>query len=394
MKKFFEKIFEKILAPVIAVSMIAAVVASVFLIQALLGGAVMKLFGFHYESMKSVILFFVISGIIAVPFDFFCGVFPKVLRELGWFGKTGAFVFQIVLAAAVNSVIMVIVDSFMDSVLISGKGIFAAAFLMAFVDAWLDRREEKQKEKQVKIGVISDIHNNLAALNAVLERFKREECTHLICCGDILGLGAYPEETVKRLRELPDLSGCVRGNHDGYLIDGMAEDVPAYDWMEQSEYDSHKWEHARLSEESKEFLKRLPYERYLNVKGKILYLVHYPMNAERVFRPFMKEPDEGELRELFAGIEADIIVYGHTHVPYVLQTEDKKRWYINSGSLGCPGQDKNIARAGILTISDGVEYRQIEVSYDVSETLEKMDELNYPDKENVKKYFYGIKEKE
>jgi len=78
----------------------------------------------------------------------------------------------------------------------------------------------------MKIGIITDIHNNAVALKAILEKFGAENCDGIICCGDMLGIGPYPEETVSIMRDMPNLLTCVRGNHEKYLIEGMPTTVP------------------------------------------------------------------------------------------------------------------------------------------------------------------------
>lgn len=66
--------------------------------------------------------------------------------------------------------------------------------------------------------------------------------------------------------------------------------------------------------------------------------------------------------------------------------------YINVGSLGCPGKEKNIARAGILTIENGaVEIEPVELVYDAERVVAEINRLDYPEAENIKKFFYGIK---
>ena len=64
----------------------------------------------------------------------------------------------------------------------------------------------------MKIGIITDIHNNIVALDAVLKAFEDACCDRVICCGDIIGIGPRPEETVSRLMSVLNLT-CVRGNH-------------------------------------------------------------------------------------------------------------------------------------------------------------------------------------
>ena len=51
----------------------------------------------------------------------------------------------------------------------------------------------------MKIGIITDIHSNTIALNAVLKEFEKKQVDKIICCGDIIGIGPNPEETVQKL---------------------------------------------------------------------------------------------------------------------------------------------------------------------------------------------------
>ena len=91
---------------------------------------------------------------------------------------------------------------------------------------------------------------------------------------------------------------------------------------------------------------------------------------------------------MFANISADIILYGHNHNRNICKGD---KIYINVGSLGCPAQDKNIARAGVLNIDNGtVEFKAIDLEYNADEVIRVIDSINYPDAENIKRYFYGI----
>ena len=77
----------------------------------------------------------------------------------------------------------------------------------------------------MKLGVITDIHNNHTALKVVVERLQQLECDKIICCGDIIGIGPCPEETVQYMMRIPNLI-AVRGNHEKYLLDKMPNEYP------------------------------------------------------------------------------------------------------------------------------------------------------------------------
>ncbi len=117
--------------------------------------------------------------------------------------------------------------------------------------------------------------------------------------------------------------------------------------------------------------------------------MHYCMNARGDYVSFIPRPSEDDLVKMMEDIHSDIVIVGHDHGRTVGKADNK--WYANVGSLGCPGRDKNIARAGILTIeNDNVDIEPVELPYDVDTVIKKIDELNYPEAENIKKYFYGV----
>lgn len=66
------------------------------------------------------------------------------------------------------------------------------------------------------------------------------------------------------------------------------------------------------------------------------------------------------------------------------------KYYINVGSLGCPMKDKNIARAGILTINEDVVFTDIAIEYDVERVLDDIEKFGYPAKDEIKRIFYGV----
>ena len=91
----------------------------------------------------------------------------------------------------------------------------------------------------MRYGIITDIHNNVVALRVVLKQLDQMGCDRIICCGDIIGIGPYPEETVRELIHLPGLLS-VRGNHEGYLLEGMPAEYPNDENMSLDEMDHHR----------------------------------------------------------------------------------------------------------------------------------------------------------
>jgi putative phosphoesterase len=241
----------------------------------------------------------------------------------------------------------------------------------------------------MKIGIITDIHNNVDALNAVLDKFSSLGVEKIICSGDIIGIGPKPEETIKRIMLLQNDIECVIGNHESYLINGIPTTVPNDEMMGHGEMEHHKWEHEKFSDESIRFIKTLPYTKTLKICGKTIYISHYSMNEVNKCVNYIPNPSLNDLKIMFSNIEADIIVYGHNHTSSI--NNESNKWYINSGSLGCPIGTINSARAGLLDLDrDNITYRELNVCYDVKKVIEDIKNMKYPDFENILKYFYGI----
>lgn len=239
----------------------------------------------------------------------------------------------------------------------------------------------------MRYGIITDIHNNVTALRAVLEQLEKMNCDRIICCGDIIGIGPCPEETVHEMIRIPGLI-CVQGNHEYYLLEGMPAEWPNEENMSLDEMEHHKWEHGLLSEESTAFLCSLPKRIDFICEGLSISVMHSCLDQNGHYSKSKTNPNEHDLMNMFADVKSDIIIYGHDHTRNICQGD---KLYVNVGSLGCPSRDHDIARAGVLTIGNGkASIELIDVRYDVGEVIRRIDELKYPDSENIKKYFYGL----
>ena len=240
----------------------------------------------------------------------------------------------------------------------------------------------------MKIGIITDVHSNINALNIVLNEFDKIEVDKIICCGDIIGIGPNPEETVQELMKNKDKLIAVRGNHEQYLLEGLPKNV--HDdkrAMSLEEIDNHEWTHSKLSENSKNFISKFKISNIIEIEGKKIYIVHYPSNENGIYKKHIKKPTIKQNEEMFSEIDADIYIYGHTHTTSINNKNNK--WYINSGSLGCPIKS-NIANAGILEINKNeIHYEQLRIEYDVNEVIQEIERLKFPFYKGILKIFYG-----
>lgn len=251
-----------------------------------------------------------------------------------------------------------------------------------------------------RIGVFSDIHGNIAALEAVLTDLGRRGVDEYIFAGDIAGIGPYPLECVRRLMSLDNLTP-VRGNHEDYHVNASHESVNFVVGGHAASSDEtahHKWryETLRADPEADAFVRSLPNVATLEREGFTITVVHYaPLSDKTSYAAF---PPKGEetaalLADMFrkGGISGDIIIYGHEHAPALHFTDG--RLLIDPGSLGCSRAGafdrRHGARCGILTLSEvGAVFEPLEVSYDIDAVFEATRKL--PDGERLARMFYGV----
>ena len=243
----------------------------------------------------------------------------------------------------------------------------------------------------MKIGIISDIHGNIKALDAVLNELEKENIDKIICLGDMIGGAPMSEQVVQKIMGLGDNIILVRGNRENYIIEGMPKIVHDEKIeISQEQFERHEFIKKELSDLSKDFINKIPKEKMYEVEGHKIYLSHYPMKEDGSFRKHIKQANAEENEKMFSGINADIYLYGHTHVE-IYNTKDNKI-YINPGALGCPGKT-NSAPYGILTISkDDIKYKQLYAKYNVKEVTNYIEKVKFPGYKGVLKLFYGFDE--
>lgn len=126
------KIF-KIVEPILGYGLVAVVVLAVISVIAIFGGTIMRLFGFEYKSVGSIILFFAIMAFVGFPVDTFVTALPKVLLSLEKMTVKSAKILYIILDTLATAIIMIIVDYFMDSVSVTDRSVLIIAFVMAIL---------------------------------------------------------------------------------------------------------------------------------------------------------------------------------------------------------------------------------------------------------------------
>ncbi len=195
------------------------------------------------------------------------------------------------------------------------------------------------------LALLYDVHGNLPALQAVLADARSEGAERFGLGGDYALFGAWPREVVAELRELDAF--WIRGNGERWVGDLEAEDAP--DAMRPAMAACREALGVALAGE----LAALSFD---HVEGGARHVHASPVSDMRSFAP---RPADGE-DELFAGVAEPVLVFGHTHVPFV--REAGAITLVNPGSVGMPF-DGDPRAAYALRHDDGrIEHRR--VAYD------------------------------
>ena len=215
-----------------------------------------------------------------------------------------------------------------------------------------------------RIAIISDIHGNIPALEAVLADIRQRGIPRIYCLGDLVGKGPDSAAVVDVCRDICDV--VVQGNWDNEITIERASDA----WQ---------WHRNQLGEERLTYLRTLPYAVDLLLSGRRVRLFH--ASAKGIYHRVTFRSAFTELREMFRNTERtgfahpppDIVGYGDIHHPYLLPVDN--RTLFNVGSVGNPLD--GIALAGYAILQGKLEGTKqahwsieiVRVSYDIEQAL-------------------------
>lgn len=234
----------------------------------------------------------------------------------------------------------------------------------------------------MRCAVISDIHANLTALEAVLHDIAQQGVDQIWCLGDIVGYGPDPNACVERVRR-EDLI-CVVGNHDWACLDKVD--------LNDFNPDARRaclWAMKQLTPENRRFLDQLPACLVIND----FTLVHGSPRA-----PIWEYITHTTIAlENFAFFDTRICLVGHTHVPLAFHLPEdelavcertwingpgkmdlsKGRWILNPGGIGQP-RDGTPSSPYLILDTESLLAESHRVPYEVEETQERMQQAGLP----------------
>ncbi|WP_042274578.1 metallophosphoesterase family protein [[Clostridium] dakarense] len=229
----------------------------------------------------------------------------------------------------------------------------------------------------MKIAVISDIHSNIYALESVLENINKKDVDMIVCTGDLVGYGTRPNEVIETLKKNKILT--IMGNYDdaiGNLKIACGCAYPDPKDAQKAGLSMH-FTSQTTTNENKEYLRSLPKELVFTFDNKTIRFVH---GSTRLINEYLKENSK-EADEVMSELVEDILVCGHTHIPYAKYYG--KKLLVNAGSVGKPKTNRPDANYVIIDIKNedevskipsSVEVEIIEVKYDFEKIAKEIEE--------------------
>jgi len=239
-----------------------------------------------------------------------------------------------------------------------------------------------------RVAIISDIHANREALDAVLADIPDVEARY--CLGDVVGYGPDPAYCVERIAEssIP----CILGNHDEGLVQESS-----LEWFNAPARKALEWQRKQLDDSHLDWLRELP--RSLIAQG-VTFVHGAPPDSNRTYI----EPTGRGAAEAMSGVKTSVCAVGHTHVPVLLAQEarlwvlHRRDWtpvlygdrnitvsvngrrpiLLNAGSVGQPRDGIPLASYVLVDLASRcIEFRR--VPYDIESVQAKMRRVPLPE---------------
>jgi putative phosphoesterase len=214
----------------------------------------------------------------------------------------------------------------------------------------------------VKVALISDVHSNIIALDAVLADIDSIGVEQIVSAGDIVGYYPYPNETIERFGSRNIHS--ILGNHDRAVI--RINPVG----MNKMAAEAVLWTSKHVSADGVDYLRNLKARMHVKLGSHLAGIYH---GSPRDDDEYLYEIDAGP--ELLEMCDCDLLVVGHTHIPFIKKFDSGT--IINSGSVGQP-RDGDKRASYVLFDDDADDFQIRRVEYDIEAVEKKVQTAGLP----------------
>lgn len=221
-----------------------------------------------------------------------------------------------------------------------------------------------------RVAALYDVHGNLPALEAVLDELRREDVDQIVIGGDVFP-GPMAIEAFARVRSLEQPTEFIFGNCEAALLTACEGRDPGR--MPESAKMSMRWCAAQISASDEHVLRSWPRTLTENIEGlgEVLFCHGTPRNENEIFT---RLTPESAVLPAFAGVEAGVVVCGHTHMQFDRRIGNVR--VLNAGSVGMPFGKTG---ADWLLLGPGVELRHTD--YDLPRAAARVRGTAYPEAE-------------
>jgi len=224
------------------------------------------------------------------------------------------------------------------------------------------------------IACVSDVHGNLPALKAAVADAKTRGVQRVVCAGDMTGYGPFPDGVCRFLNKqrIP----AIIGNYDRKVIEVLQQGDSAFAGMKSKKRDILLWAVQHLGEQARRYLSGLPESLASTIRGHKLLVVHgSPISMDDAIYPSITVQG---MRKKLGVARPEILVCGHTHVPFVKRVGGIL--IVNCGSAGQPVDGDPRPAYALIRIEQGVppQGRIIRFEYDRNRTIAALGKTSLP----------------
>lgn len=226
-----------------------------------------------------------------------------------------------------------------------------------------------------RVAVITDIHGNLPALEAALSRIEELGIDAVHCGGDLVGYGPWPNEVCELISErgIP----TIYGNYDHAIARDDEDCGCAYRDPHDRELGERSiaWTLEHTDQRAKDFMRGLPFDLRFEIGGRRVRLVHG--SPRKVNEYLFEDKPARTFGRIAAGADCDVLVFGHTHQPWIRDHGGVR--FVNCGSVGKPKDgDPRGAFAVLEADGAGLSTRIERVAYDVEHVAREVPAAGLP----------------
>ncbi|MFT9497961.1 metallophosphoesterase family protein [Anaerosolibacter sp.] len=225
----------------------------------------------------------------------------------------------------------------------------------------------------MRIAMISDIHANVEAFKTVIEHMKDQRVDEVIFLGDLVMNGPYPKEVLAMMSDLAPIV-WVKGNTDNWFEEIDEDFIPV---NEREEYICSLYQYAkeRLTKDEIQMVLSKTEKQLIEVEGLKILCAHG--SHKSISEPIGIMTPQGNIEQLIKEVEADILLCGHTHLPYYVSFNGKK--IINGGAVSLSLDGDASASYGIIEISQkSTSYINHKLDYNLEKVMSCAKSNDFP----------------